>query len=425
MMKDIGVIIKLKKDLKLKNNMNKQAILQNAGIFQQDVYRFAADLALKKSVLDIGCSYPKKLEKFILPVTKDITGIDLPEIIDWIKEDVQWGQWIACDIEKESLDLDKKFDLIICADVVEHLDNPNVLMEMIKKHSNEKTLIVISTPDGNTTLKQNNGKPANIQHKQEWGRDEFKAYLQSSGLDILESRYVIEQQIKPVYICNYFLCKKSELKKKSILITIPNMHWIHKHVVHKLLLLQKDGRYKLNIIMPSHKPYENNLHHIVNDFMAGDYDFWLNIDADNPPMNNPLDLVELDKDIIGLPTPIYHYTGKKGERPIYENVYKYIEKDDAYAEWQIKEGLQKVDAIGTGCFLIARRVFEHPEMRKAPFERKLNEDGTVNKGNDISFCERIKEKTDFEIYAHFDYRCDHFCENSLIETTNAFKNLYE
>ena len=176
--------------------------------------------------------------------------------------------------------------------------------------------------------------------------------------------------------------------------------------------------------MPSHKPYENNLHHIVNDFMKGDYDFWLNIDSDNPPMHNPLDLIELDKDIIGLPTPIWHYVGKKGERPIYWNGYDYDQSNDAYREHPVREGLQKVDAVGTGCILISRRVFENEQMRKKPFERKLNEDGTVNKGNDISFCERVREQ-EFEIYCHYDYPCDHFSENSLTETSNAFKNLYE
>jgi len=214
--------------------------------------------------------------------------------------------------------------------------------------------------------------------------------------------------------------------RKSVLISFPNLYWIHKHVVHKALLLQQDGRYKLNIIMPSHKPYENNLHHIVNDFMSGDYDFWLNIDSDNPPMRNPLDLVVLNRDIIGLPTPVWHYdpnNKKKGERPIYENAYAYDEQVDAYREYQNKKGLQEVDAIGTGCFLVAKRVFENENMRKAPFERKLYHDGTVHKGNDISFCERLRENG-FHIYAHFNYLCDHFSEKSLIETSNAFRNLY-
>lgn len=173
---------------------------------------------------------------------------------------------------------------------------------------------------------------------------------------------------------------------------------------------------------PSNKPYENNLHHIVNAFMAGDYDFWLSMDADNPPQNNPLDLVELDKDIIGLPTPIWHYTQKPKERPIYWNAYDYVPGKGAYREHQTRKGLQRVDAIGTGCFLISRRVFEDPEMRNGPFTRKLNLDGTVDRGNDISFCERARERG-FEIYCHFDYPCNHFSEVELNEVSQAIMGM--
>lgn len=210
---------------------------------------------------------------------------------------------------------------------------------------------------------------------------------------------------------------------KNVLISCTNTHWIHKHVVHKLLLLSQDGRYKVNIIMPSHKIYENNLHHIVNDFMDGVYDFWLEINSDNPPIQNPLDLIQLDRDIIGLPTPIWHYTGN-GERPVYWNGYDYDTKTGMYREHQVKEGLQRVDAVGTGCLLISRRVFENPEMRRAPFMREWNEDGTMEKGNDIMFCERAR-KQGFEIYCHYDYPCDHFNELSLSESVNAFRELYE
>ncbi len=219
--------------------------------------------------------------------------------------------------------------------------------------------------------------------------------------------------------------KKGSFTGKSILVSITNEHWIHKEVVRCLLSLQQDKRYRLRIIMPSRKPYENNLHHIVNDFMAGDYDFWLNIDSDNPPMNNPLDLVELDKDIMGYPTPVWHFTNKEtGERPVYENAYKYVPKDDAYAEWPIKDGLQRVDAVGTGCILISRRVFERDVMRLAPFSRELNFDGTVERGNDISFCERATQEG-FEIYAHYGYRCRHYTKLELHEVAKAFYELYE
>ena len=214
----------------------------------------------------------------------------------------------------------------------------------------------------------------------------------------------------------------------DILVTIPNQHWIHKLVVRNMLWIYSDKRYRTVIDMPSHKPYENNLHHIVVSFLKGSFDFWLSIDADNPCLKNPLDLVELNKDIIGLPTPVWHFldNGKK-ERPVYWNAYDYEPTADAYKEHMPREGLQEVDAIGTGCFLIARRVFENPELQKGAFVRKLNPDGTVERGNDISFCERVGKRIGqgFGIYCHYDYPCGHFSELELNEVVKAFRNLYE
>lgn len=212
---------------------------------------------------------------------------------------------------------------------------------------------------------------------------------------------------------------------KNILVTVPNEHWVHKEVTQRLLLLQADGRYRLRFEFPSHEPYENNQHHIVNTFMDGDAAFWLSIDSDNPPTNNPLDLVVLDKDIIGLPTPVWHYTGKPGERPVYWNAYDYVEESDAYREHPAKEGLQRVDAIGTGCFLVARRVFLHQGMRQAPFKRKTNPDGTVNKGNDISFCERARARG-FEVWTHYGYPCRHYSANiELTQVESAIRGMVE
>lgn len=209
--------------------------------------------------------------------------------------------------------------------------------------------------------------------------------------------------------------------KQSILVTVPNQHWVQKHVVHKMMLLLTDGRYRVNIQEPSHKPYVNNLQHIVNEFMEGQFDFWLNIDADNPPTQNPLDLVKLDKSIIGLPTPVWHFVGnKEGERPIYFNAYDYESVSDMYSEHQPQEGLQMVDAVGTGCVLIARRVFAHSDLRYGAFQRTWNRDGTMDKGNDIAFCERAR-RAKFDIYCHYDYPCDHFSELSLLEVLRAMK----
>jgi hypothetical protein len=216
-----------------------------------------------------------------------------------------------------------------------------------------------------------------------------------------------------------------QIKKVSVLISVTNEHWIHKSVVHRLLKLQMDGRYNITIIMPSHKPYENNLHHIVKDVVNGGFDFWLNIDSDNPPERNPLDLVELDLDVVGMVTPVIHFDKLRlGDAPVYLNAYDYVPEHDAYKPHIPFKGLQEVDAIGTGCVLFSAEVFKHPEMMKGCFTRKLNSDGTVNKGNDISFCERAKENG-FRIYAHYDYFCGHFKEietNEMVEHFKAFNN---
>lgn len=205
----------------------------------------------------------------------------------------------------------------------------------------------------------------------------------------------------------------------SVLVSVPNLGWIHKSVcfVTDRLLLDVPG---LRLIRPTHRPYENNLHHIVLDLLEGGEDWWLNIDADNPPLRNPLELIQHDKDIMGLPTPVWHWTGKKGERPVYWNVYRHAPDDDAYIEWMPREGLQQVDAVGTGCFLAKAEVFR--VMLPGMFQRTYNTDGTVDKGNDIAFCERA-HKVGFEVWAHFDYPCDHWVENSLNEVVRAFKGL--
>ena len=125
----------------------------------------------------------------------------------------------------------------------------------------------------------------------------------------------------------------SSQSEPKVLVSVPNQGWIHKTVCFVTDRLVADARFHVELIRPTHRPYENNLHHIVNDFMAGDFDFWLNIDADNPPARNPLELVRHDLDIVGLPTPVYHFDGSKpGERPVYLNGYDWDGSEQAYRE---------------------------------------------------------------------------------------------
>jgi hypothetical protein len=209
-------------------------------------------------------------------------------------------------------------------------------------------------------------------------------------------------------------------ERMKILFSIPTRGHVHKQTMFAIDRIMSDNRYVIQKIIPTANPYEHNLHRIMNQFMRGDYDYWLNMDDDNPAQNNPLDLVELDKDIISIPTPVWHWKGEAGERPIYFNAYE--KQEDGYTEWPDKRGLQEVHAVGSGCMLIARRVFENPQMRIAPFCRVYNNDGIVERGCDVAFCERAREHG-FKVWSHFDYRAEHIQEVGLLEVINAFGGL--
>jgi len=208
---------------------------------------------------------------------------------------------------------------------------------------------------------------------------------------------------------------------KRVVVSIPNTGMINKFVLLTILTMTKDPRYKIHLKMPTFTPVENGYNHMVKELLKGDFDFWLNIDSDNPPIRNPLDLVELDKDVVGLPTPIWYCPENlDGIRPWLWNIYQHDSKNDNYREFRgDKNGLIQVDAVGMGCTLIAKRVFENPEMQKGAFLRKWHKDGTVRRGTDIAFCERARENG-FEIFAHWDYPCKHFKNIELVEAIRAF-----
>lgn len=212
---------------------------------------------------------------------------------------------------------------------------------------------------------------------------------------------------------------------KRILVTVPNTGNIHVGLLPILMELGRDPRYKLCLWFPNHRPLENNQHHIINRFAREDFDFWLSIDSDTVPMENPLNLVEYDRDIIGLPYPVPYMTRFPNTLPYYWAAYDYDKKTDDYTEHNAypDKGLQPVDAIGGGCFLVARRVFLNPSMQTGAFTRKKNPDGTVRRGNDISFCERARD-AGFEIFSHFDYPCRHHKRVEMVETIRAYEAAY-
>lgn len=168
--------------------------LADSQMYQVDVYRLAAEIARSpaiQSVLDIGCGLASKLVEFVLPHCETLTGIDSPETAARCAELHPIGRWIGGDLESPDFPLGGPYDLIISADVIEHLRNPDRLLELMRRGSHPKTVVVLSTPERDLRRgAEDMGPPGNPAHVREWNSSEFLAYLEGRGMVIRESRIV-------------------------------------------------------------------------------------------------------------------------------------------------------------------------------------------------------------------------------------------
>jgi len=191
--------------------------------------------------------------------------------------------------------------------------------------------------------------------------------------------------------------------KPEILLSLPSEGWIRVEVAHWLTALTHDDRFVLRIMFVRMVPYENALNSLAAKFRASRCTHWLNIDADNPPTDNPLDYVSADLDYIGFPTPICKRAA--GKQLLAWNVQRL-----GGALTSVRgSGIEEVEAVGTGCFLMARRV---AESIRVLFARDTDEDGVVTSGNDIVACRRIR-LAGFGVYAAWDNVCSHHRELDL------------
>ena len=77
-----------------------------------------------------------------------VFGIDIVEIKNSFQKDKSIDGFIIGDIEKIKLDFEENFfDVIICGDVLEHLINPKMVLEKIKKFLKPDGILIASIPN--------------------------------------------------------------------------------------------------------------------------------------------------------------------------------------------------------------------------------------------------------------------------------------
>jgi len=116
-------------------------------------------------------------------------------------------RWFGYDLDG-IVDLKKKFDLVICSDVIEHVEDPEMLLENAARHLKEFGFLVVSSPD-KMSLHEDN--PLHINN---YSTEELKAVLLANYFVIVDHRRYQETD-STCYTNNVFICKLKNKESKD------------------------------------------------------------------------------------------------------------------------------------------------------------------------------------------------------------------
>lgn len=173
-------------------------VVHRRSIRHQDaVYRLAARIvpAGAAVVLDVGCGTGDQLARHLTTAAPRVVGVDQPSAIALARASHPGLEWVAADLRADatwaSL-FELRPDVTICADVIEHVDDPVSLLTRLHTLIGPRGRLVLSTPDRARVEDQPRlGPPRNAHHVREWALDEMTALLRANGFTIHRARHVL------------------------------------------------------------------------------------------------------------------------------------------------------------------------------------------------------------------------------------------
>lgn len=101
----------------------------------------------RSSVLDIGCGYGKLLVELRRDKQCDIYGVDISDVaIKDMRTRLNIDGEVG-DAEDFKLSIDRKFDVIIIAHLLEHLDNDYELLKRCRNYLKLGGILLVAVPD--------------------------------------------------------------------------------------------------------------------------------------------------------------------------------------------------------------------------------------------------------------------------------------
>jgi len=156
--------------------------------YQHHVYLLAAKMAKKNdytTAMDLGCGPGTKAKSILAHAFKKLILIDQKSSKNIVEKIIPEAIFIGANLEECDIALNQKVDLIICADVVEHLNNPLPCLRFALNTIKPDGLVIFSTPERDILRGQDCMTSPHPSHVREWNSEEFKMLLEFSGFNVL------------------------------------------------------------------------------------------------------------------------------------------------------------------------------------------------------------------------------------------------
>jgi predicted TPR repeat methyltransferase len=178
--------------------------LRMSRLYQYDVYLLAKKIAQKnnfKKVLDLGCGPATKAQMFFDESTYSVSLIDQESCSHITRQQFPNAKFYSMDLElcDSKIQLQKQ-DIVICADVVEHLLDPSQCIQFAHSILQPQGLAIFSTPERDILRGFECTTSGHSCHVREWNSNEFRRLLHYFGFNVITQ-------------CNYPVKKKNLLDK--------------------------------------------------------------------------------------------------------------------------------------------------------------------------------------------------------------------
>ena len=187
-----------------------------SSVYQYDVYKFAASQIKQNNYqvgIDLGCGPGIKGKWFLESILNELILIDQPNCKAIAQKTLPNSKFYGVDLENLTIRLDKKVDIIVCADVIEHLANPIPTLEFCRNSINKNGVIILSTPERDVLRGKNCKESPHPAHVREWNKSEFRLLLESVGLKIIEHKLMPPKRLSGLSLIKMKIFGNTNIKR--------------------------------------------------------------------------------------------------------------------------------------------------------------------------------------------------------------------